>query len=431
MPRGPAPVSVPAPAEPARPTQAALQERSTGVAQAAQTGADASRSDPCATRPVVEPYRWYPALDLSRIPFHAGSGEWGERYRIVAPQPPVIRRRITVNSARELAAAALVKGSEVTIGTSIDEDTVLMGDVVDVDLVIPAGKHLRQLMVGRYTPPSITQRVRIRGTTPMSHSGGRIGSIMFLSADTQDVILDGVDLNGDDGQGGRGLLEFAFGANRVAVVNVRGNSVAWGGLHGNMQSFVMAGSNLLTGQRPRQANGFPEGWGMRGGDHLAFFRNRFEGTRYHLVRLHPTHALQYAWIAENTFIDPHEARILGIIGVESTPAGALYEAVWAQCNQIYAHSKCMPPSFEAPLAVFARFTHNVFHGDITKAQQAERQEQEGPKHDLLTGNTFGPWKAPGAAPPPGDPREIPLPADDPADDNPNIGFQPCPGPDGH
>jgi hypothetical protein len=338
---------------------------------------------------------------------------------------------VTVHTARELSEAALVKGSEITIGTSIDDTAVLMGDIVDIDLVIPPNKHVRQLLVGRYTPPSQTLRVRIRGSTPMKHSGGRVGALVYASADTKDIILDGVDLNGDDGQGGSGLLQFAWGGERVAVVNVRGHSVSWGGLCHGMKSFVMAGSSFLTGQRSRAANGYPEGWGMRGGDHLVFFRNHLEGTRYHLVRMQPEYALQYAWLADNTFIDPYEGRILGVLTASGTPPDARYDAVWAHCNQVYAHSTCISPSFEAPLVNFSRLTHNFFHGVITAADQASRQQQAGPTHDWTTGNVYGPWQAPPPPPAaPGDPRAVPLPLDDPTDDGRNEESLSCPGPDG-
>jgi hypothetical protein len=332
-----------------------------------------------------------------------------------------------VHSAPELKQAAAVKGSEITIGTSIDESVALMGDVTDIDLIVPADKHLRFLIVGSHIPPSTTRRFRLRGPIPMEHSGGRVGALMFASGQVEDIIIDGVDLNGDDGEGGRGLFELRRGK-RMAVVNVRGRSVGWGGLIRDVSDFVMAGSSLAVGQRPRGKNGYPEGWGVRGGDEVVYFRNRFEGTRYHLIRVHPHRTLQYAWIAENVFIDPHEARIVSAMRVGDSPAGARFDGIWAQCNRVYAHSKCIGPSMEAPAAAYSRITHNTFHGSFSAAAQRRLQAQAEGDHDYLTGNGFGPWRSPPQASKPGDPNQIPLPKDDPRDDRIDPGLGHCPGP---
>jgi hypothetical protein len=383
---------------------------------------------PLASAAVREPYKWYPALDLARIPFHAGDGPWGKRARITAPTAPVTQRSVTVNSADELIKAALTPGTEITVGRSIDRNVVLMGDVTDVDLIVPPGVRLRGVAFGSYNPPSATRRLRVRGRTPMSHSGGSLGTLEFYSQTTSDVIIDGVDLNGEDGQGGNGLYTFREGAERIAIVNVRGRSVGWGSGDGGSTDLVVAGCNILTGERSREANGYDAGWGSRGGNRVVFFRNYLEGTRFHRIRLHPANATQYAWVVENVFVDPYEARILTVTDVGGTVPGTHFAAFWAQCNLIVAHSTCMDPSFEAPSAVYAELTHNVFRGSFTRERQADLQSQHGARHDYLTGNSFDAWSAPPPYPPPGNPRAVPLPADDPGDDNLALMAAPCPGP---
>jgi hypothetical protein len=422
----------------------ALWSPACGASDAARSGADAGTGDdastadagpnprdlPCAldAHGPPDPYPWYPALDLARIPFHAGAGDWGDPTPISAPEAPTTTREVTVHTAAELVAAAEVPGTAILVGSDITEQAVLLGDVIDVDIVVPPDRTIADLTVGRFVPPSTVRRVRIRGPEPMSHSGGRVGSLTFASGPTSDVILDGIDMNGEDRMGGGALYYFAGPTDRVAVVNVRGHATGAGSLHADVRDLVIAGSNIYTGARTRTVNGALEGWGMRGGDRVVVFQNYFEGTRYHRVRVHPlADRTQYTWIAENVLVDPYEARIASAMDIGGTPPDTPYDGFWAQCNVLHAHSTCMTPSFDADVATFAELTHNTIHGSLTEEMQTARQAAH-PTHDYLTGNVFGAWEPPPAYPLPGDPRDVPLPPDDPADDDPSLEVEPCPGP---
>ncbi len=374
-----------------------------------------------------EPYPWYPALDLSRVPFHAAAGAWGPAAPISAPAAPVTTRSIVVHTATELGTEALVPGTEIVVGSDILEPITIFGDVTDVDIVVPRGRAIGRLYVGRYTPSSTTSRVRIRGPVPMTHSGGRVGQVVYMSNPTSDIIIDGVDLNGEDGEGGAGLFQINFGATRGAIINVRGHATGGGSLQGASTDLVIAGSTFFTGARPRIENGSPEGWGLRGGDRVVVFQNYIAGTRYHRVRVHPAEgATQYAWIVENVFVDPYEARIASAMNIGG-PAEVRIDGFWAQCNEVYAHSTCMTGSFDGTAADYAQLTHNSFFGSIDEALQTYLQGQY-PSQDYLTGNAFGTWAPPPAYPGPGDPREVPLPDDDPTDDDASLTFLDCPGP---
>jgi hypothetical protein len=328
-----------------------------------------------------------------------------------------------------LAAEALVPGTSVVVDADYIGPTVVFGDVADLEIVVPRGRTVARLWIGRYTPTSTTSRVRIRGTTPGLHSGGVIGQIVFYSNPATDLIIDGVDLNGDDGKGGGLLLQLAWPAERVAVVNVRGHGVGAAFLGGG-NDIVFAGNRILSAARPREVNGWPEGWGLRGGgDRLVVYDNRIEGTRYHRVRVHPAPGLQqYAWVANNTFVDPREARIFAAIDMSGNKPLSHSTAVWAVCNRVYAHSSCISASFEAPHANYARLTSNTFFGSITEADQRQRQDFHGPGRDYLSGNRFSAWRAPPAWEAPGDPTAIPLPPVQPGRYNPKAVGLRCPPP---
>lgn len=403
---------------------------STALASTQAASQGTSSVCPVPGTPVAEPYPWYPALDLARIPFHTSAGPWGPRAAIAAPAPPFTTRSVRVKSAAEFAAEARIPQTLITVAAQFIGPVVVLGDVTDVDIVVPPGHRVAQLTIGRYSPPSTTQRVRVRGTTPGVHSGGLVGRLTIGSMTAiSDIIIDGVDLNGDDGNGGNLLWQFVRPAERVAVVNIRGHGVGPASLELGSVNVVIAGNRIMSGARPRDVNGYPEGWGIRGGGRLVVYDNRIDGTRYHRVRVHPTAGpSQYVWVANNTFVDPHEARIFSVFESSGT-APYRSAGAWAVCNRVYAHSKCMTPSFDAMHSNYAMLTSNVFFGSITQAVQRAQQAAHGPGRDYLTGNTFSAWQAPPAWQAPGDPTTtVPLPQVAESRFNPGLNVQPCPPP---
>jgi hypothetical protein len=331
-----------------------------------------------------------------------------------------------VTTAAELEREGLVPGSEITVGANIDATVTLLGDVTDLDLIVPPGITMRNIYVGRASPPSVSRRVRVRGTTPGMHSGGTLGTVTFFSQ-MEDAILDGVDLNSADG--GQNGLAFYLATNdgaRFAIVNNRAHAVGSISLQGDVVDLVVAGNNFVSGARSREANGFPEAWGLRAGRRLVVFDNRIEGNRYHRVRVHPgDQAGEYAWLADNVFVDPYEARIASAFALPASTTP--WDGLWAVCNTVYAHSDpsagCLGHSFEAPDAAYSRITNNAHFGVIDEAGQLARLPATG-DHDYTSDNTYAPWQEPPPWEPPGDPRSIPLPAPatpDPQDPN-------CPGP---
>jgi hypothetical protein len=408
---------------------AAAREQRAPEASSSSSPLGAPPACPAPGVPVTEPYRWYPSLDLARIPFHTASGPWGPRARIAAPEPPVTQRDVQVASAFELAAQARIPGTRITVGAGYIGPVVIMADVTDVDIVVPRGRTIAQLTIGRYNPASVTRRLRIRGTTPGTHSGGLVGWITIYSLPTTDIIIDGVDLNGANVGGGGSLLwHFPREIERVAVVNVRGHSVGAGSLQPGATDMVIAGSRFITGARPPEIVGDGTAWGSRGGNRIVIYDNRFDGRRFHRVRVHQRPGPeQYAWVANNTFVDPHEARIFSAFSVSNSTAP--YAAVWAVCNQVYAHSTCMSPSFEAPDAAYAMLTGNAFFGSITEDKQRAAQIRHGAGRDYLSGNTFAPWRQPPAWTAPGDPAAtVPLPPVDPSRHNAALASTRCPPP---
>lgn len=370
-----------------------------------------------------EPYAHYPALDLAAIPFHAGAGAWGAQRRIEAPALPVTTRSVTVHSAAELAAEGLVPGSEITVGTSFSELCILFGDITDVDVIVPEGITTGPIFIGRAVPGSVTHRLRVRGETAGRHSGGRVGALSFFGDTITDVVIDGLDLNGEDNEGGAGLFYFAGYVERAAVVHVRGHAVGWVAL-GSGTDLVFAGNNFIADGRPRGVNGFEEGWGIRmQASPVVVFDSRIDGTRYHKVRVHsdPRSTRHYFWASENVFVDPNEGRILTTMHgaqMNGDPYEVWNGGMWATHNTVYAEAGAAGcedlVSFDPGVSPYGVLTDNTFYGLIT-ARTAEEEAADGADIDRTTGNTYAAWQNPSAWDEPGDPNEIPLPALNPAD----------------
>ena len=141
-------------------------------------------------------YPHYPALNLNDIPWHTAAGGWGPQVRLEAPALPVTTRSVTVNSRTEFNSAASTAGTRITVATGWPGNTVATINANDIDVIIPAGVAVGAIEMGGWPRTSPLARIRIRGTTPGTHSGGRMGQYRDYSL-VSDVVIDGIDINGD------------------------------------------------------------------------------------------------------------------------------------------------------------------------------------------------------------------------------------------
>lgn len=363
------------------------------------------------------PYKWYPDLNLNKIPFHKADGAWGPKSPIVAPDAPVTTRQVTVTTATQFRTAALVPGTEITVGADILEPFVVQGNITDVDVIIPAGRTTRQISFGGWNPGTVTQRLRVRGTVPMSHSGGQVGTLTFYGNSVSDLIIDGLDMvDGTEASLWHLAGSISGGtASRVAVINNRGRAGGPGNL-GYSSNYVIAGNNFVTGEYTRAQANRAEAWGIRTGGTgaVVVYRNRIDGTRYHRVRAHPKHTPnEYIWVSGNIFFDRTEARIFDVFRVGDSLPGERTAAAWFDKNTVYAESSSgMTPSMQANHTNYARVTNNTCYGILNAAQQKIIEGvSEAANKDFVTGNTYSAWQDPPAwVSPPGDPRQLVLPA---------------------
>ena len=120
--------------------------------------------------PTAGSYPHYPALNLNAIPWHTAAGGWGPRVTLEAPALPVTTRSVTVNSRTEFNAAASVAGTRITVATGWPGNTVATINSSDIDVIIPTGISIGAIEFGNWPRDYAISRVRIRGTTPGTHS---------------------------------------------------------------------------------------------------------------------------------------------------------------------------------------------------------------------------------------------------------------------
>lgn len=361
----------------------------------------------------AEPYTWYTALDKATIPSHAGSGAWGSQRSIAEAAAPVPLTSVSVTTCSGFKTEMTTGARTITINADIDcsGSPVVSGNVTDVDVVIPPGRVLRSFYVGQFGSGHTATRLRFRGNTVGSHSGGQLHNIVFYATAT-DLIFDGIDITGP-GVVANGspppnwiqqsalYLERPSGNARVAITNVRamvGNYFFLGAV----SDLIVTGSSFYSGAEPRQDSGV-EGWVFRvlgpasGGTHV-FYGNDLRGTRFHKIRFHPDGSTTYAWVSGNYFVDMNEARLLTAnSSMVSSPKG-YFAAFWVTNNESWTDINDPPnagPDFASGSAAYVRFSSNVFHSDeLTSDASLTVNDIEGLIPDgvedwVKSGNTYG------------------------------------------
>lgn len=365
----------------------------------------------CASTVSPTSYPWYPGFDLQSVPWHSASGAWGSQVRLEAPAAPSTTRAVTVRTIQEFDAAAAVPRTQITVAASWAGNSVATIDASDVDVIIPRGVSIGAIQLGAYPRTRTLSRIRIRGTTPGVHSGGRMGQYRDYELAT-DVIIDGIDLNGDSPwPGAESNTAFRPSATRLAILNVR--AIAAGPLWlGGARHVFIGNSNLFHGAAGRDAVGFIEGWGIRNaGGPITIVDSRIQGTRYHNLRPQSAGtAGELLYATRSSFVAMAEGRTAwlwnNINSGQWSGQGAFFER-----NDFYTYSApgCWAGfEIDSRDSIWVRISDNRFFGggnatasagylsNVSKGGGAER-------------NTFLPLESFPAWAGPGDPRQIPLP----------------------
>jgi hypothetical protein len=336
---------------------------------------------------------------------------------LVAPDLPDTDRSVTVHTTGDFNAEASVPGTEITIGTGWGGGTVVSITASDVDVIIPSGIAVGAIEIGAFPRTTPIARVRIRGSTPGEHSGGRMGQLRAQPSTDgiyTDVVVDGVDINGDSPFGG-GETNQAFRVEivRMAVLNSRVIAAGYGWLGASSQT-VIANTNFYHGAAARSQVGYPEGWGIRNtAGPFTIFDSRIQGTRYANVRMQSVgQAGELLYIGNSLLINIAEGQTCWVW--EDLGAGPYTgEGGLIENSGIYTYSA---PScgFAAEIRTsdvdWAEIKNNDFFGAGTSVFTQGIIDAAVKGGGVATGNTFSALTTVPAWAGPGDATAVPLPA---------------------
>jgi hypothetical protein len=356
-------------------------------------------------------------LDFSAIPWHNGSGPWGPQVRIQTPALPATTRTVNVSTREQFNQAAAVAGTLINVTASWAANTNAIINASNVDVVIPRGISIGAIEIGAYPRPASLSRIRIRGTTPGTHSGGRMGQYRDY-AGVSDVTIDGIDMNGQSGYPSAETNQaFRASGTRIAVLNTRAIAAAYIWL-GSARHVVISRSNFFHGAATISTlGGDIGGWGFRNtAGPFTILDSRIQGTRYNNVRMQASGGQgELFYAARTTFVNTSEGGRTAWLWDNLGNSSGIAQGAIIEDSTIYSYgaSGCGYADLRAPHAAYTRVRRNRFFsgGAVSWSQSAlnGQTKYSGGDHDWSVGHTFAsisslpPWGGPG------DPTQIPIP----------------------
>jgi hypothetical protein len=317
----------------------------------------------------AEPYIWYNGFDKQLFLPHVSSGVWGPQSTVkeaIAPTGTMVD--VTAATVAEMEAHIYTPNRRITLTGDINGGVFNDGNITDVDIIVPTGRLFRNCFFGAFDGTRNTNRLRIRGSTVGSFSGGQIHQLRFFGSTTSsDLIIDGLSASGPGGNNGAIVTDFTM--NRMAITNVRAQCGGYFYI-GTAANLTVTGCSILTGVGTVSQ---VEAWGIRCshetiGNVIVFdcdIRSSTNRTNqaYHRFRCHPDTGLDYVWVYGNTFIDRVQSRIFWIDAAAGSGTGDARGA-WFQNNLVIAASTDgSPPAIEGGDTAYAYIIDNDFQSN--------------------------------------------------------------------
>lgn len=274
----------------------------------------------------ADPFIGYAALDKATAPI-----------TILEPSAPTgAMTDVTAANATELATHIYTPNRRITLTANIGASTFVAGNIQDVEIIVPPGIRWGatggSVTLGNASSSTLT-RVRIRGNTVGTFSGGQIHAIQINGAGSS-VILDGLSLTGPVTQGA-----VSFGSltapyiQRAAITNCRINCGGYG-IVNTAADLTIAGCSIYTGNDLAFPPSDDEAYAIRNyfmadgnivvyGCELRSNPNRTESA-HSRFRCHPDPGIASIWAGNNRFVERVENHI---IWVDAAAGGGTSDAL--------------------------------------------------------------------------------------------------------
>lgn len=363
----------------------------------------------------------YAIADADLPPWHFGAGNYGPQVAITPPTLPVTSGNpVLVATVAEFESAATVSGRIIQFTASVAEDAILDFTADDLDIIVPSG-----IVVGGFEGDQ--NRIRIRGETPGSHSGGRCGQIRVNG---DDLCIDGLDINSSSNAGSEAYQGFRLGGNRHGIYNCRAVAPAYM-YQGGVVGLIIKSCNFYSGAWTRAQvmaasgdSGYDEGWNIRfTGGPLTIIDSDLRTTRFHVVRCHTVTGTtkELLFLKRDRLVGIAEKKTVWAWRDSDTNGDGPGEGFVMEDCEIYGHSDCnenAEVSITNPNGdpcAYSRVRNNDFFssGNGADYSQAALDTQDAltGDHDWSVGNTFSAWTVYPSYDmnSTGDPEDIPLP----------------------
>ncbi len=298
----------------------------------------------------AEPYTWFTGFDKQDFPPHTSSGVWGAQSTVKeASAPTGAMTDVTAANAAELATHIYTPNRRITVTGNISATAFNGGNITDVDIILNSGVTMRDCYIGAGDGSTTITRLRLRGPTVGSYSGGKLHQVYFLgpsSGTSTDVILDGIALTGK-AVGGFGCINVQGSWNRMAITNCR--AISGGKFYtGDADNLTVTNCSILTGMdTAAESGGDEEAWGIRfeqlsAGNFIVYGcdirSNPLRSVSSHYrVRAHPGSGVEYYWVDSNQFVERVESRILWCDAAAGGGSGN-FLSTWFTNNNLVASS---------------------------------------------------------------------------------------------
>jgi hypothetical protein len=339
-----------------------------------------------------DPLSIYPSFNFNLFPPHTSAGVWGPQTPLVQPDLPSGLTDVTAANFSELSTHCLAGGRRITITADILGGGPINGNIVNVEIVLPAARTISGIFFGSGGSATVSTRMRVTGTTPGDRTTGGNVHNCYSAGTWTHLVWHGINFSGASETDAYST----FGATNdphsyiyvVGCGGQAGNDI----FLGDPDNIMWVGNSFQAGAA---GNGF-EQWVIRtqSGGYQVFFNNDMRGHQFDMLRDHPRTGLSniLLWIYQNIMLEDTETKWIrndaSFASQTGTAAGC-----WVENNYLYSPGPAGTPiNILSATNVWVRNNFMFTSWGMTDANINIQNETT----EVVSGNTYAAYTAPPA-----------------------------------